>query len=471
LNSKVTSRNQGFYVQDSWQLHQRVTVNVGVRFEDEFLPPFGAEQQVGGNLVTIANPIAFGWGDKISPRIGGAWDVLGNGRWKIASSWVRVYDVLKYELARGSFGGDYWHDNVYTLDNPDLKLVSISNPGALGRFLIDIDNRTVPINDQGQIDGVDRDIKAMSHDNFDVSTEFLLRPLSTLTVRYTHKRLRHGIEDIGLLDAAENEQYVIGNPGFGDASDSGAYGGLTSLGQHLTPKAQRDYDAIEARVTGRMSHFFYNASYTYSRLYGNWSGLASSDENGRSDPNVSRAFDLSPGNFDENGQNVYGLLATDRPHSLKLFGNYSLESKIGTTMFGVNQVAYSGTPLTSEITFIVPILYNGRGDLGRTSNFTQTDLLLSHAVHFGGGTRRLIFEAYMFNLFNQQNVTNVTTRYNRNGSIPQSFVGALYGGTLGDATKYVSAPGGPSPSYNPIYNQPLGYQESRRINVGVRFQF
>ena len=77
----------------------------------------------------------------------------------------------------------------------------------------------------------------------------------------------------------------------------------------------------------------------------------------------------------------------------------------------------------------------------------------------------------MFNLFNQQNVTNVTTRYNRNGSIPQSFVGDLYGGTLGDATKYVSAPGGPSPSYNPIYNQPLGYQESRRINIGVRFQF
>ena len=77
----------------------------------------------------------------------------------------------------------------------------------------------------------------------------------------------------------------------------------------------------------------------------------------------------------------------------------------------------------------------------------------------------------MFNLFNQNNVTNITTRYNRNGSIPQSFVTDLYDGRLGDATPFVSAPGGPSPSYNPIYNQPLAYQEARRINLGVRFQF
>ena len=139
--------------------------------------------------------------------------MLGNGRWKIASSWVRVNDVLKYELARGSFGGDYWHDHVYTLDNPDLNQLSLSTPGALGQQISEIDNRTVPINAQGQIEGVDPDIKPMSHNNFDVSTEYLLRPQATLTVRYTHKHLRYGIEDIGVLDADESEVYTIGQPG------------------------------------------------------------------------------------------------------------------------------------------------------------------------------------------------------------------------------------------------------------------
>ena len=224
-------------------------------------------------------------------------------------------------------------------------------------------------------------------------------------------------------------------------------------------------------MAGRSSHFFYNASYTYSRLYGNWSGLASSDENGRSDPNVSRAFDLSPGNFDENGNNVYGLLGTDRPHTLKLFGNYAIESKLGTTMLGLSQQALSGTPISSEVSFIVPIFYNGRGDLGRTDTYTQTDLLASHAFGLGGG-KRMVLEAYVFNLFNQEAITNITPRYNRNGSIPQALTADLYAGTLGDATQYVAglSPTA-SPSFNPIYNQPLGFQEARMIRLGVRFQF
>ena len=117
LDSAVTSRNHGVYAQDAWQVHPRLTVNAGIRIENEFLPPFRAEQ----DGIQIANPISFGWDDKIAPRVGAAWDILGNGRWKLSSSWVRVNDVLKYELARGSFGGDYWHDHVYTLDSPDLS--------------------------------------------------------------------------------------------------------------------------------------------------------------------------------------------------------------------------------------------------------------------------------------------------------------------------------------------------------------
>ena len=462
LNSAVNSRNQGFYVQDAWQVSPRITINVGVRLEDEYLPPFRAEQ----DGIKIANPISFGWGDKIAPRIGGAWDVRGDGKWKIASSWVRINDVLKYELARGSFGGDYWHDHVYTLDSPDLSRLSISSPGALGSKIIEIDNRTVPINAQGELEGIDPDIDPMSHDAFDVSTEYLLRSSMRLTVRYSHKHLRRGIEDIGVLNADESEVYTIGNPGYHATSDAEK----TSAGGSLVPKAQRDYDGLEFRIDGNRRNFAYNASYTYSRLYGNWAGLANSDENGRSDPNVSRAFDLSPGNFDATGHNVYGRLATDRPHTLKLFGNYTQDWALGSTSVGVTQLAYSGTPLSSEVTFIVPVLYNGRGDLGRTDAFTQTDLLLRHSFHVGGSSR-IALEAYTFNLFDQDAITNVTTRYNRNGSIPGSYVPQLYAGTIGDVTRLVNPANGASPAYNPIYRMPLAYQTGRTFTLGVRFLF
>jgi hypothetical protein len=460
LNSKVTSRNMGFYVQDTWQVSSRLTINAGIRLENEFLPPFKAEQ----DGVKIANPIEFGWGDKIAPRVGAAWDVTGSGKWKLSGSYVRINDVLKYELARGSFGGDYWHDSVYTLDSADLSQLSLANPGALGRKLVEIDNRTVPINAQGELDGIDPDIKPMAHDSYDVTSDFLLNNSMTFTVRYAHKKLLRGIEDIGVLNADESEVYTIGNPGFGLTTDAEK----TVTGASLTPRAKRDYDGIEFRITGRKPHFSYNASYTYSRLYGNWSGLANSDENGRSDPNVSRAFDLSPGNFDETGHNVYGRLATDRPHTLKLFGNYMLNSKLGTTSIGVSQLAYSGTPLSSEITFIVPVFYNGRGDLGRTPVYTQTDLMLSHGFNIGGG-KRLVAEAYLFNLFNQDIVTNNTVRYNRNGSLNDTE--SLYAGTIGDMTRFINPVNAATLPYNAIYNTPLTLQEGRRVTFGMRFQF
>ncbi len=66
-------------------------------------------------------------------------------------------------------------------------------------------------------------------------------------------------------------------------------------------------------------------NYIWSRLYGNYSGTASSDEEGvRSDVNVNRYFDLPIAGFSASGGPDNGPLATDRPHVFKAFGSYSL---------------------------------------------------------------------------------------------------------------------------------------------------
>jgi outer membrane receptor protein involved in Fe transport len=180
-DSGANSRNEGFYIQDQWKVTSRVTLNLGVRFENEFLPPF--THVVNGQ--PVPNPIVFGWGDKIAPRIGGAWDVLGTGKWKLSASWGQFYDTMKYELARSSFGGDYWHDLVYKLDNPDTSLVSKASPGALGSLIIDIDNRTIPINAQGQLDGIDPALKPMLSREFTVSSEHLFHENMFFSGRWT----------------------------------------------------------------------------------------------------------------------------------------------------------------------------------------------------------------------------------------------------------------------------------------------
>lgn len=468
-NAKVTSRNQGYYAQDSWQVRKNITLNLGIRLENEFLPPY--TKVVNGNKVP--NPISFGWGDKVAPLLGGAWDVFGNGKTKISASYGQYFDLMKYELARGSFGGDYWHDHYYRLNDPDISKLTIANPAALAGGtpkVLDVDNRTVPINAQGQLDGIDPDIKPMSSRQYSVALDHEIRPGMVFNVRYTRSRLVRGIEDIGVLDANLNEVYTIGNPGFGQ-TDAGKY--KTAQGVPLTPKAVRNYDGVEFRLDGRFSEGLlrrlnYNVSYTYSRLWGNWGGLANSDENGRSDPNVSRAFDLSTGNFDSKGQNVYGLLATDRPHTAKLFLNYSQPWKSGETLISINQIAFSGTPLTSTVGFLVPVFFAGRGDLGRTPALTQTDLLIAHTVSLGERVKMKL-EANITNLFNQAAVTNVDAAFNRSGSINISEADFYKGGW--DVNKLVNPVNGAAPALNINYKLPNAFQGIRDVRLGMRLTF
>jgi hypothetical protein len=376
---------------------------------------------------------------------------------------------MKYELARSSFGGDYWHSLVYKLDSPDVTKLNKRAPNALGSLIIDIDNRTIPINAQGELDGIDPDIKPMSTQQWVVSSEHRLRGNLVFTARYMGQRLIHGIEDIGTLDAQENEVYVIGNPGFGQATDSIK----SPLGVSLVPKAKRNYDSLEFRFdqrfgAGFLRNFSYFGSYTYSRLYGNWAGLANSDELGRSQPNVSRAFDLPQANFDAKGQNVYGRLATDRPHTFKIFGSYQHNWLGGETSLGLSQLAYSGTPISSVVTYVVPVFFNGRGDLGRTPALTQTDLMVAH--NFSLSERvKLRVDMNVTNLFNQGSATAYNSQINRNGNLPitdaQFFRGVDVLSLLRPANS--SEP----PARSPIYALPASYQGIREFRFGFRISF
>jgi hypothetical protein len=177
LNNGVNGRNQGFYINDSWRATKRLTLNIGLRLENEFLPPYTPEF----NGKKIANPVSFGWGDKLAPRLGVAWDVLGDGKWKLSGSFGMYYDVMKYELARGSFGGDYWWSYVYRLDNPNVLSLGKATPGALGTEITRYNNRSIPINAAGELEGIDPDIKPYTHGD---------HPLQQEAVAEGHRRHR-----------------------------------------------------------------------------------------------------------------------------------------------------------------------------------------------------------------------------------------------------------------------------------------
>ncbi|MBI3262072.1 MAG: TonB-dependent receptor, partial [Acidobacteria bacterium] len=385
----IHSNNIALFAQDSWEIKSRLTVNYGIRVEKEEVPSF--------NNTGIA--INWGYGDKIAPRVGFAYDVTQDGRSKLYGSFGLFYDNMKLEMPRGSFGGEKWKEKYYTLDTPNWdRIGSGSYPGT---FIEEVDWRATAI-DLGLLD---KNIKPMQSHEFTLGYDHQLGARSSMGVRYVRKQIDKVIEDTGYLGAT-GEEYFIGNPGFGIVNAPLTYDFTNPCPPPTCPalpRPQRDYDSVEFKYNRRLAErWSVDGSYTWSRLYGNYPGLANSNElriaanaqltgagqdprqpsGGRTSPNVTRLFDLPYQMFTEKGTPALGPLAVDRPHQIRLGATYiaPFNLSLGAFFYGA-----SGTPITRQTNIVgsVPVFYKGYGSDGRTPFFNQTDLYLGYEVKLG----------------------------------------------------------------------------------------
>lgn len=418
---KTGANIKSLFIQDAWEVSPQLTLNIGVRSESEDIPSFRPDIQKVG--------IHFGWKDKIAPRLGAAYDLFGDGRAKISGSFGRYYDWTKYELARGTFGGDVWKTRYRSLDDPDPTKLSLTALTGRNLWTAEADSfKDSRIPSFGD-DVVDPNMKPMAQNAFNASLEYQVATSTVFGVNFVRNSLVRTIEDIGTL-VNGSEAYIYGNPGEGLAKTAITTGATAPF---TLPKAKRNYTAVELSLNRRFSqNWFLGGSYVYSRLYGNYPGLVNTDEvtppgrvsstaqqqsgqRTRPGTNASRAWDLDEMMFDSHGNlGVDGLLPTDRPHVGKLYGSYLL--KTGTTI-GVNFYAGSGTPVSKSVQSIYryPILVEGRGSLGRTPVLSQTDILVSHDLKLGGD-KKLRLEFNGLNVFNQQQVRHVFDTLNRIGA-------------------------------------------------------
>jgi Carboxypeptidase regulatory-like domain/TonB dependent receptor-like, beta-barrel/TonB-dependent Receptor Plug Domain len=487
----VRSDVTGLFVQDTWSVSNRLTINAGVRTEKENVPAYTTDPTV------TPNPIKFGWGDKFAPRVGASYDLKGDGRTKIYGSWGVFYDIFKLNMPRGSFGGDKWISYYYTLDQANFETLRDSPncpPACPGTFLASVDFRApsvkpgLDVEEPGQL-------KPMKSQEFSLGFERQLGTTMAATVRFIHKQLDRAIDDIGDLCppsecGAGAETYIIANPGEGlveqfDISTGTSLFKPQGFGSNpvliTMPKASRNYDAVELRLERRFrDNWLLNGSYMWSRDAGNYSGLSSSDEvnatgNGRVNPNNSRDYDYPAMVFDQHADALDGVLDTDRTHQVKLSGLYLF--KWGTSV-GLNQQIFSGTPITRQVPIIAPdnypIRYRGRASDGRMPVFLQSDLFVQHAIRVGG-SKEIQVNLTVLNLFNRNAALNKVTTIRRTGAIPLGegyyTEAGFYAGQLDFDQLIAKSVADGRMTLNPQFLLANAFQAPISARFGVRFSF
>jgi outer membrane receptor protein involved in Fe transport len=70
---KIHRNSYAVYLQDSWTIGGKLTINAGVRTESEYIPSFTENVPE-----EYKKPIKFGFDKKIAPRFGAVYDVFGD---------------------------------------------------------------------------------------------------------------------------------------------------------------------------------------------------------------------------------------------------------------------------------------------------------------------------------------------------------------------------------------------------------
>jgi hypothetical protein len=406
------------YLQDSWTIGDKLTVNYGVRLERESMPSFSDE--------FTQDAFTFDFFDKMAPRIGFAYDFKGDGDMKLFGSFGLYYDVMKLDMAVGSFGGLIWEDSWYAIGTTNWEqygnqqgwgFTGSTEPILGGQFLEHINHR-VP-----SYDLVQPDIKPGSKMEISLGFQKKISDDVAFTARFLHHRLLSVIEDIG-VEIQGNENYYIGNPGSDWINEQYALSALEGYipAGRTCPDPKRNYYSVQLSVDKKFSNnWLGGATLTWSSLRGIISGLASSDEHGRQNPMVQRYFDLWFIHYDSQMNLMDGALPTDRPLDLKVYGAYTFDW--GLTL-GINAFAKTGTPVSTEFMLNNQQGWypNGRGDMGRTPFLWQLDLYAEYNIKLGS----------KFNLNLNANVTNIT-----NNKIAQRIYNRLYDDDISRSNDYI----------------------------------
>jgi len=351
---RIDIDQKAWYLEDHWQATEKLMLYGGLR-NDSFNNKNGA----GESFVKQENI----W----QPRLGFSWDVMGDASFKVAGSAGRYSLPIAANVALRAATASLFveDDSLYSAINPDGSPVLVGAKGSQGHYIINGEDGSTP--DPRAV--ASKGLKPYVQDEYILGFQKTLRSDTgfldnwTVGMKATYRKLRTTIDDTcdsrpfyaeaarqGVDGAWDDEWSVpagmvgcwIYNPGSALSLSTTLDGSprtfnVTIPSSTLGPRAMRSYQGIVLSAEKQSETYYLNASYTWSKSYGNTEGLVKSS-NGQDDTGTTSDFD-----FPEIMVGANGYLPNDRRHAIKLYGAYKFTSEWSA---GLNLLAQSGAPIS-----------------------------------------------------------------------------------------------------------------------------
>ena len=502
LSANTDNTSLAAFIQDSWQIRPNLTINAGLRWEQQ--TGYVAEALRGGILTPDGETIpdeAYKLKNMLAPRLGFIFDPTSEGKSKVFGHWGRFYENVPMDLNVRAFGGEITNFSLYNFNrrtpdqagydpNCDVNFGSTMGSDLSQTILQCPDRFQQGLLGEG-VEYVSPGLKGQFTQELILGAEYEFAADFTIGLNYIHRTLPTVIEDVS-TDGGNT--YMITNPGEDYSAEAQKLRdeairlrgtgttenmALADVFEHRASlldyvrrfdKPTRNYDALAITARQRPTRrSLLQASYTYSVSKGNYPGLFST-ETGQLDPNLTSLYDLP-----DLMANRYGNLGLDRPHNLKVDGFYQFDLKTaGVLTAGASFRAISGiahNALAAHPTYGLGEAYVlPRGAFARSPVTTNFDVQLGYGYRINKNT---LAEGFLrvFNLFDAQEQLDVDENYTFDSAVP------IVGGTESDLRHLkaldlgTGTDGQTTVTPNKNFNQLNARQSPRSIQLGFRLTF